>query len=194
MAPVLFNGTTWDRLRNLLAGSMRYALGVGLPIHAAVQTGALYTWDPTGGTVNIFDAPNAATNVVIRRLRNPKTSTKMVTIHRISILANVARLFEIFVAAPALTAFGTSITTRPRKAGAGTAQSSGSLDNTIVSTPIVGDDVTWGTVTQANVRLDLDMLFQLPPDSSLDLAFNDANNATTDRFYASLDWSEEPIV
>ncbi len=177
-----FNGTTWDRIRNLLAGAPRFSLAVGDAELAALYSANLY--ENTGEARQ----PNAAGNAVEYRFRNPVGSAERHVVTAIRVRANTSRQVSIFLSSPAAADLVNAMV-EVNKAPGGAAA-------TLVATAASNNPAAAGTVAfrmtvETLAPLVLPFYYRLDADTSLGVRWDDAGNVTTDVFNTVVEWYEE---
>ncbi len=182
--PALFNGTTWDRIRNLLAGAPRFSLAVGDAELAAVYGGSLYT-------VQIFEnAPAAATNRVSLRLRNPVGSAERHVVLGFKATCNAARSVSFGWASPALADLANALAAVNMDAGGPAATAVASSQANLAGNPAVQ------VVEQQRLQVSVVYAFGRPvvlgANESCDVYFDSAG-AVGDLDTVRLFWYEEAV-
>ncbi len=177
-----FNGTTWDRVRNLQAGGPKFHLGVGDPRAAVIRNGRYY------GLVDFARANAAINQFVVYRIHNPAASG--VTVHVTLIVAShsAARRFSPQDSATAGANRTTLLTARIKRRAAPAASAVVSLDNNVAANLGLG---VHGRLLQANVPIEYVEPLAIDAGFAMDVQIGDVGNAAGETSTFSVEWYEE---
>jgi hypothetical protein len=182
-APIVFNASTWDRLRNLQAGAPKFGLQIGDPRYVGAYSAAYFSAGDS------YAGPAAANQFVVWRLRNPAASGKTFLVSFIG--GSIVTAKRFFVSVPFSTASdrGTLIAVSRKDGGASGTVAVPSRDLNVAASLSV--PALLAAHAPATTPVSYVEPFRIPAGFAIDVQLGDTTNATTDLTSLHFEWQEE---